>query len=89
MAVLNIEAVRTLWRSVFREGDGKEECKEWATLPTGNQIQQSFQAIEDRTTAAFALAKADIETILGHSITATAMKKLGRAWLRWRDSQGG
>ena len=89
MAVLQPTDYNTLRDAVYRVGDGKEELKALAALPDESKLLAIFQAIEDRVAAAFVLAKADIEVILGVPISATFMRKLGRAWLRWRDRIGG
>ena len=89
MAILQPADYHDLRKLTYRAGDGKEELKSLPTLPSEPKLLAIFQAIEDRAVAAFALAKSDIETLLGQPISAVMMRKLDRAWLRWRDARGG
>lgn len=89
MAILTDFDYNVCRDKIYRNGDGKEELKSLAALPSETQLRAIFQACEDRGTAAFSAAKADIETILGVNITNSAMKKITRAWMRWRDLIGG
>jgi hypothetical protein len=95
MAVLTSSDYGELRRLVYRAGDGKEELKALPTLPNETQLLAIFQAIEDRLVAAALLARGDIETILGRQLgadatsRAAALRKLMRAWMRWRDAHGG
>lgn len=90
MATLTAADVRDIWAVVYRKGDGKEEFgKPPVSLPTAAQVVSIAQAAEDRGTAAFNSFKTDAEAILGRTLTVMAAKKFFRAWLRWRDRQGG
>lgn len=89
MAVLQPADYRTLRTALYKAGDGKEELKALASLPNETKLLAIFQAVEDRVITAFGLAKSDIETILGVPISNAFMRKIGRAWLRWRDRIGG
>lgn len=86
---------KLLRKCLYRAGDGKEEMKAWANLPNETQLLAMFQAVDDRMTAAAVQARNDMEAILGFNLgpdsaSRTAMlKKIIRAWMRWRDSIGG
>lgn len=95
MAILNASDYGQLRRALYRIGDGKEEVKAWPNLPNETQLLAMFQAVEDRMVAAAVQARNDMETILGHNLgpdattRAAALRKIIRAWMRWRDANGG
>jgi hypothetical protein len=87
MATVTASDYRNLRDSCYRNGGGKEELKTLATLPNEAKLLSIFQAAEDRTVAAFALFRADMETALGVAQDAASLalaKKFFAAYCQWK-----
>lgn len=71
----------------YKKGTGKEELKALATLPPESVLMAIFQAAEDRTIAAFALFRADMEAALGIPSNAASLalaRKVYAAYVSWK-----
>lgn len=89
MATLTPQNYGDLRRSLYRPGDGKEELKALASLPNEAKLLAAFQAIETGIITAYPQIKANTDAALGVTTSAALFKKMFRAYIRWRDKQGG
>jgi hypothetical protein len=89
MAALTNEDYGQMRRSVYRTGQGKEELKALAGLPSESELRAAFQVIENFWTNNAAQVKSDVEAALGRSITNALARKIHLAWLIWKISKGG
>jgi len=89
MAVLTSANVGELWNILYQRGAGKDELKAHAALPNQAKILAAFQVIEDFWENNKATVKANIDTALGVTTTATEAKKIALAWLVWKVKIGG
>lgn len=89
MATLTDPEAGVMRRTVYTVGQGKEECKALASLPTKAQWKAAFQVLENLWENNKVQIKADVETALGRSITNPLAKKIGLAFLLWKVTKGG
>lgn len=89
MATLTNAHYKQLRASVYRWGEGKEELKARANLPSEAQLKAAFQACEDFWESNKATLKANIDQALGVTTTNPEARKIALAWLRWRVGNGG
>jgi hypothetical protein len=76
MAVLTAADAGELWNLLYQ-------------LPNQTKILAAFQVIEDFWENNKATVKANIDTALGVTTTATEAKKIALAWLIWKVKIGG
>lgn len=89
MATLVAADYREIRKAAYQAGAGKEELKALASLPNEPTLLTIFQAAEDRTVAAFALFRADMEAALGIPQNAASLalaRKLYAAYVSWKLS---
>lgn len=65
MAVLTASDYGEIRDSAYTASGAKSNFKALAAIPNETKTMQVFQAAEDRTVAAFALFRADMESALG------------------------
>jgi len=87
MAQLTSADYRDIRDDCYRPGFGKVELKLLASLPNETTMMSAFQAAEDRTVAAFALFRSDMESALGipqNAASLTLAQKLFASYCVWK-----
>lgn len=83
MAIMTDGDLQQCWLSLYHKGEGKEEIKADGLLDPAT-IKAVFQAIEDWFEGQRPAIKAVIDTAAGRVVSDAAIKKYGRAWMRWK-----
>lgn len=87
MAQLQPDDYKQIRKACYRKGAGKEELRALPSLPSESVLLSIFQAAEDRTIAAFALFRSDMETALGIPTNAASLalaRKLYTGYIAWK-----
>ena len=88
MATITDAQVRTIWKRIYRLGQGKEEMKE-NDLPSPAQLKAIIQAVEDSWIANQPAMKAAMDVAASRVLTNAQAKIYGREWLKQKAERGG
>ena len=88
MAILTDDQITIMWRSIFQIGSGKSNFKGANPSLSGEDLKDTFQAIEDFWETNKITLKGQMDTAAGVTLTNNQAKVLGRAWLMLKARRG-
>lgn len=84
MAQLNWSDYSEIRNALYRLGQGKEEMKAMANLPSKDQLKAVFQALEDWWGSEQPKVKGLIDTNYGQTTTAALAKKIFKQYVTFK-----